>query len=79
MIPADHDCAGVDLSAAGEWRVRCWCGWASNWQWKHYDAVNAYARHVIGFVAIEQPPVEVVEDARRAFRRTRERIRNREH
>lgn len=67
MRALDHQCGMVRRSAFDEWRIHCSCGWSTKLHHGGEGAVDAFVTHVIAQFAIERPPEDVIENARRAF------------
>lgn len=63
----DHWCVQAHQTYVDTWYAQCACGWDLSTADGCDALIDFYVAHVIGQFAIDRPPVDVIEDARRAF------------
>lgn len=67
MKLSDHLCESFEPDDDGLWVARCMCGFMTAPIPDADIAVDVFTSHVAMLFAIERPPADVIEDARRAF------------
>lgn len=67
MNLVDHMCDDFGTDDDGWWVADCTCGFSSDPVPDADIAVDVFVAHVVGQFAIERPPRDVIDDARRAY------------